>query len=85
MLKPLSTQNRVTVQDLINLVKERDVPHNAVLTLKHKPDGTPYLFAYWSEGPGAFGETLINFDAEFKFESLKTMALNSTKKENPFI
>lgn len=83
MLKPLSTQNRVTVQDLINLVKELDVPGNATLTLKYHPNGMPYLLAYWSEGPGAFGETLVNFEAEFKFEYLKMTSLNKPPEENP--
>ena len=66
----LTTDKRISKKDLIEHLEKADIPDNASLTLKRNGDDFS-LFFYWSEGSGAFGETVVKFDAESKFWKLK--------------
>lgn len=70
MDKFLTTNNRISKKDLIEHLEKADIPDDASLTLKRNGDDFS-LFFYWSEGPGAFGETVVKFEAESKFWKIK--------------
>ncbi len=66
----LTTDKRISKRELMDYLQKADIPDNASLTLKMNGDDFS-LFFYWSEGPGAFGETVVKFDAESKFWKMK--------------
>ena len=66
----LTTNKRVSKKDLMNYLLNADIPDDASLTLKRNGDDFS-LFFYWSEGPGAFGQTVVKFEAESKFWKMK--------------
>ncbi len=59
----LTTNKLVSKKDLMEYLEKAGIPDDASLTLRF--DGKVFsLLFYWSEGPGAFGETVVKFDAE---------------------
>lgn len=66
----LTTDKRISKRQLMDYLQKADIPDDASLTLKRTDDDFS-LFFYWSEGPGAFGETVVKFDAESKFWKMK--------------
>lgn len=84
--KSLSTNFPISKNDFLKHLETEDIPDDARLTLKidHK-SGTPYLFFYWSEGPGAFGHTAVDFDIERNdiLEDAKHFLNNQHNQESP--
>ena len=66
----LTTNNRVSKKVLMEYLEKADIPDDAILTLRRRDDDFS-LFFYWGEGPGAFGETVVKFEAESKFWKMK--------------